>query len=228
LTGATVIDPLQAEQVSLTMVPQGAEGPAMLVTTPEAEPVHPLPSVTVTVYVFAVMLLRTCVLPAGVHAYEINPAVAVAVPSAWPQCSSVVVTVGVGLGFTVTVDAAVPEQPAAVIAVTVYPVVIAGEHVGVAPDNPPVHIQLVATGVLFTVRDAVAPAQIEGLFTVTVGFGLTVTVEKAVPVHPSTVVAVTVYPVVVAGEHVGVAPDNPPVHNQPVAAGALVTVSVAV
>ena len=56
------------------------------------------------------------------------------------------------------------------------------------------------------------PGQIEGLFTETTGLGFTVTVEAAVPEHPAAVVAVTVYPVVAAGEQVAGFPERPPVH----------------
>ena len=50
----------------------------------------------------------------------------------------------------------------------------------------------------FAVSVAVVPAQIVGLFTVTIGFGFTVTVAIAVPVQAPEV-PVTVYVVVEAG-----------------------------
>ena len=54
--------------------------------------------------------------------------------------------------------------------------------------NPPVQEYAVAPP---AVKLAVCPLQIAGLFTVTVGFGFTVTVDTAVPVQPL-VVPVTV------------------------------------
>ena len=52
---------------------------------------------------------------------------------------------------------------------------------------------------------AEAPAQIVGEFTVTTGFGLTVTVDVVVPVHPDNV-PVIVYTVVAVGVAVTLAP----------------------
>ena len=98
-------------------------------------------------------------------------------------------TVTTGLGFTVTVDIAVPVHPF-VVPVTVYVVVVfsAGVVTGL-PLNPPVQIYVVAP---FAVSAAVWPLQIAGLFTLTIGLGVTVTVATAVPVQPL-VVPVTVY-----------------------------------
>ena len=98
-------------------------------------------------------------------------------------------TVTFGNGVTVTVDTAVPVQPL-VVPVTVYVVVVVNAGVvGLAVDAKPfVHVQLVAP---LALKLDVCPAHILGLFTVTLGFGFTITVDTAVPVQPL-VVPVTV------------------------------------
>ena len=96
-------------------------------------------------------------------------------------------TVGEGSAFTVTVPVAVAVHPAALVAVTVYvPAVEVVIEVVTAPvlheyDVPPV-----------AVRVAVAPAHIDGLFTVGVGSAFTVTTVLAVAVQPLAAVTVTV------------------------------------
>ena len=93
-----------------------------------------------------------------------------------------------GLGVTVTTDCAVPEQDP-VVPVTVYVVVAPGLTVfGFPEPRPPLQLYVVAPA---AVNVAVVPAQIEGLFTVTLGVAFTVTTDVAVPVHPP-VVPVTV------------------------------------
>jgi hypothetical protein len=99
-------------------------------------------------------------------------------------------TVIKGIGLTVTVDTAVPVQPE-VVPVTVYEVVVVGAASAVATPvevAPADHVYDVAP---LAVIVAVAPLQIVGDVTVTVGNGVTVTVETAVPEHPP-VVPVTV------------------------------------
>jgi hypothetical protein len=81
---------------------------------------------------------------------------------------------------------AVLLQPA-VVPVTVYVVVITGEAVAVfTPVDvaPALHVYVVAPP---AVSVAVAPEQIVGEFTVTVGIAFTVTVEIAVLLHPADV-----------------------------------------
>ena len=95
-------------------------------------------------------------------------------------------TVTTGNGLTVTVDTAVAVQPS-VVPVTVYDVVMSGEAV-LVPLTPAVQLYVVAP---FGIRVAVWPSQMVGELTVTIGNGLTVTVETAVAVQPA-VVPVTV------------------------------------
>ena len=76
------------------------------------------------------------------------------------------------------------------------------------PLSPPVQLYVAAP---LAVSEATWPLQILGLLTVTVGFGFTVTVADAVPVHPF-VVPVTVYVVVEFNDGVVAGlPLNPPV-----------------
>jgi hypothetical protein len=95
-------------------------------------------------------------------------------------------TVTTGTGLTEIVAMAVLLQPA-VVPVTVYVVVIIGEAVAVfTPVDvaPALHVYVVAPP---AVSVAVAPEQIVGEFTVTVGIAFTVTVEIAVLLHPADV-----------------------------------------
>ena len=91
----------------------------------------------------------------------------------------------VGRGFTVTVDVAVFWQPLISLSVTVYTFVAAGFAVTVAPvvalkpaagDHEYVPVAP-APPAVSTVDE---PVHIDGLFTVIVGRGLTVTVDEAV------------------------------------------------
>lgn len=96
-------------------------------------------------------------------------------------------TVTAGLGFTVTVPAIVLEQPD-VEPVTVYDVVTLGETIKVLFVLPVFHAYKVAPEAVSVVD---CPVHIVAEFTVTVGFGLTLTVAIAVLEHPD-VVPVTV------------------------------------
>ena len=96
-------------------------------------------------------------------------------------------TVITGIGFTVTVETAVAEQPE-LVPVTVYEVVVVGETDNGFAVDPVLQLYEVAPA---PVKVAVLPAQMVGEFTVTTGNGFTVTVATAVPVHPP-VVPVTV------------------------------------
>ena len=108
------------------------------------------------------------------------------------------VAVTVGEGFTVITRVAVPVQPA-VVPVTVYVVVIAGETVTEVPVNDPgIQLYVVAPLAVIVVE---LPEQIVVLVAVvvTVGLGVTLTVTVCVLVQPLTAVPVTVYVVVPAG-----------------------------
>ena len=160
-------------------------GSAFTVTVPEAVSVHPAALVAVTVYVPAVEVVIEVVVALVLHTYEVPP-VAVSVAVA-PEHMVALFTVGEGSAFTVTVPVAVAVHPAALVAVTVYvPAVEVVIEVVTAPvlheyDVPPV-----------AVRVAVAPAHIDGLFTVGVGSAFTVTTVLAVAVQPLAAVTVTV------------------------------------
>jgi hypothetical protein len=110
-------------------------------------------------------------------------------------------TTTTGIGFTVTVTCAVELHPFTSVPVTVYVVVDAGLAVTLVPvvALSPVagdHAYVLAP---FAVSVADCPAQIaDGVFTVTTGSGLTVTVTCPVAEHPLEV-PVTVYVVVVVG-----------------------------
>lgn len=117
--------------------------------------------------------------------------------------------VTVGDAFTVIAWVAVDEHPA-LVPVTVYVVVLAGETVTGLPDNDPgIHEYVVAP---VAVSVAEFPEQIVAVdvVTLTVGVGLTVIVRVAVPVQPFAAVPVTVYVVVDAGETVTGVPVSDP------------------
>jgi hypothetical protein len=89
---------------------------------------------------------------------------------------------------------AVAVQPAALVPVTVKVVVAPAVKVGLAPVEAlnPVdgfHVYVAAPE---AVMETVPVEQTEGLETLTVGFGLTVTVPVAVAVQPAALVPVTV------------------------------------
>ena len=93
--------------------------------------------------------------------------------------------------MTVTVPLAVAEHPDALVAVTVYVVVDAGETVMDAVIAPVLHTNVDPAAV--TVMVPLLPAQIVVLVTVGVGLVELVTVELADAVHPNELVPVTVY-----------------------------------
>ena len=96
------------------------------------------------------------------------------------------VTVTLGVGFTVTLDIAVPVH-APVVPVTVYEVVTIGVAVALPPPvevAPAVQVYELAPP---AVNAAVCPAQMAGEFTVTVKAGTTETEATAVLLHPKAV-----------------------------------------
>lgn len=108
-------------------------------------------------------------------------ATTVAVPSAEPQYSAVVLMVSDGGVFTVTVPTALLVQPFASVPVTVYVVVVEGLTCSGFDVLPVSHRYPFAP---LAVRSAVAPKHIVGLATVITGNGFTTTVALATPVHP--------------------------------------------
>ena len=161
------------------------DGAVITVTVPDAVAEHPAALVAVTAYVPAVAVVIEVVVALVLHTY-VAPPVAVSVAVALEQIVGLL-TVGVGSAFTVTVLATEAVQPFTLVAVTVYvPAVVVVIDVVDAPVLHEYEVPPVA------VRVAVAPAHIDGLFTVGVGFAFTVTVPDAVAVHPFTLVAVTV------------------------------------
>ena len=180
-------------------------GRGLTVTATCVDPVHPLLSVPVTVYVvveigFAVTGEPVVALSAvaGVQEYVFAP-LAVSVV----DCPLQIVTgatVITGRGFTVTVTCVDAEQPLLSVPVTVYVMVAVGLDV---TDEPVAALSAVA-GVQeyveapFAVSVVDCPLQIVTGATVTTGRGLTVTVTCTVAVHPFEV-PVTVYVVVVVG-----------------------------
>jgi len=114
--------------------------------------------------------------------------------------------VTVGVGFTVTVTDFVPVQPSALVPVTVYVVVLVGDTVLELP-VPRLFDQLYVLAPPAVNVDDEPEHIVDGdAEAVTVGVGLTVTVTDFVPVHPSALVPVTVYVVVVVGDTVLLAP----------------------
>ena len=107
--------------------------------------------------------------------------------------------VTVGNGFTVTLTAAVPVHPAALVPVTVYVVVLVGDTVLELP-VPRLCDQLYVLAP-FAVNVVLCPEHIVAgdAEAVTVGNALTVTLTDAVPVHPAVLVPVTEYVVVALG-----------------------------
>ena len=104
----------------------------------------------------------------------------------------------VGRGFTVTVTDVVPVHPAALVPVTVYVVVEAGDTTSGLLVDPVLHKYVFAPA---PVSVELSPIQIAAgdALAVTVGSGFTVTVTNAVPVHPAALVPVTKYVVVEDG-----------------------------
>jgi hypothetical protein len=114
----------------------------------------------------------------------------------------------VGNGLTVTTTVSLFIQPAALVPINIYNVVVAGAADGEAQfvqDRPVAGLhEYEAAPVPLSVVDA--PAQIAtSAPALTVGSGLTVTVTVVVPVQPTPLVPVTVYVVVAVGVAVGLA-----------------------
>jgi hypothetical protein len=98
-------------------------------------------------------------------------------------------TVIVGVGLIVTEATPAPEQPAALLPVTVYEVLAVGETtIGFVVD--PLLQEYVAAPLAVNVADP--PEQIASEFTVMVGVRFTLTVPIAVPEHPAALLPVTV------------------------------------
>ena len=164
--------------------------------------VQPFAPVPVTVYVVVEAGVTETDEPEifpGFHTYDVAPEEFNVVEAPAQIVVLVAVAVTVGEGLTVIVTCAVPVQPA-VVPVTVYVVVAAGETVIGEPlifpgfqvyDVAPEPVSVVELPAQIVELDAVA---------VTVGVGVTVTVIVAVFVHPALNVPVTVYVVVAAGE----------------------------
>jgi hypothetical protein len=179
------------------------------VSRPEPVPVHCvlLLSVTVTVYVPPVVTLiglPVAVNPPGpVHANVYGPVppegVAVKVVGSCAAQTVGLFTVTVGFGLTVNVPEPVPVHCVLLLSVTVTvyappTLTVIGLPVAVKPPGP-VHANVYGPvppeGVAVSVVDP-AEAQIAGLFTVTVGFGLIVSRPEPVPVHSVLLLSVTV------------------------------------
>ena len=125
----------------------------------------------------------------------------------WPLQTAVgdAVAVTVGSGFTVRVTVLVPVQPAAVVPVTLYVVVVEGVAVKLAPDPLGLHVYVLAPDAAMV---ELWPAQMAAgvAVAVTVGNGFTVSVTVVVPVQPQASVPVTLYVVVAVGFAVKLAP----------------------
>jgi hypothetical protein len=82
-------------------------------------PVQPLPSVTVTVNVPAVVVLIDAVVAPVLHKYELKPEDAVSIEVAPWQMEKLPPIAGVGLLFIITDCETDPVQPLALVTVTV-------------------------------------------------------------------------------------------------------------
>ena len=94
-------------------------GFGLTVVVAEFDPVHPLPSLTVTVNVFAVFTMTHCVVAPVLQLYKASPAGAhICVELPW-QNVSVPLMDGVGFGFTISVLLQLLLHPDALVTVTV-------------------------------------------------------------------------------------------------------------
>ena len=99
------------------MIEQGGFG--LTVVVAEADPEHPLASLTVTVNVLAVLATIHWVVAPVLHTYEADPAGAHIWVELPEQNASVPVIDGAGLELTVVVADVLPEHPFAFVTVTV-------------------------------------------------------------------------------------------------------------
>jgi hypothetical protein len=160
--------------------------------------VQPFVSVTVTLYVPAVLVLIVEVVAPvlQLNVFEPVPPAGVAVNVAGSELAhaSSFATETVGSGLTVNVPVPEPVQPFVSVTVTLYvPAVLVLIVDVVAPVlQEYVTAPVPPLGVAVNVAGKVL-AHTSGLLTETVGFGSTVNVPEPVPVHPFVSVTVTVY-----------------------------------
>lgn len=116
-----------------------------------------------------------------------------------------------GSGFTIRLCVAVATQPLSLVTVTVYKVVMAGDTMILGVVSPVLQLYDPPPD---PVSVAVAPTQIEaGPEILALGSGLTLMVTDAEEVHPSILVTVTVYTVVMEGETIMSAVMAPVLHE---------------
>jgi hypothetical protein len=164
-------------------------GFGLTVVVADVEPEHPLPSVTVTVNVFAVLTIIHCVVAPVLQLYETSPAGAHICVELPEQNESVPLMDGVGLALTVVVADVEPEHPFASVTVTVKVfAVFTVIHCVVAPV-----LQLYETSPAGAHICVELPEQNESVPLIDgVGLGLTVVVADVLPEQPFASVTVTV------------------------------------
>jgi hypothetical protein len=168
------------------------------VKVPEPEPVHPFVSVTVTLYVPAVLELIVDVVAPVLQAYVTAPVpplgVAVNVAGSALAQTSTFATAAVGFGSIAKVPEPDPVQPFVSVTVTLYvPAVLVLIVDVVAPVlQAYVTAPVPPLGVAVSVAGSVL-AHTSTLPTDTVGFGSTVNVPVPDPVQPFVSVTVTEY-----------------------------------
>lgn len=164
------------------------------VTNRVVEPMHPA-AVPVTVYVVVVDGDTETGVPIKLPGIQekVVPATELVTPSEVDSPIQIVAGVAkgvnTGFGLTVTNKVAEPVQPAAV-PVTVYVVEEFGVTItGVPFKLPGIHKKVVPAIVLVTLSEVDDPSQIAAgvAVDVIIGFGLTVTITVAEPVHPAAV-----------------------------------------
>ena len=167
-----------------------------MVRVPEPEPVQPFVSVTVTLYVPAVLVLIVEVVAPVLQAKVFAPVppegVAVKVAGSELAHTSGLLTETVGFGSTVRVPEPEPVQPFVSVTVTLYvPAVLVLMVEVVAPVlHANVFAPVPPEGVAVNVAGSVL-AQTSTFATETVGFGSTVSVPEPEPVQPFVSVTVT-------------------------------------
>src|ERR1043166_3694885 len=179
-------------------LPTETVGFGSTVSSPEPEPVQPFVSVTVTLYVPAVLVLIVEVVAPvlQLNVFEPVPPAGVAVNVAGRELAhdSSFAAATVGSGLTVNVPVPEPVHPFVSVTVTLYvPAVLVLIVDVVAPVlQEYVTAPVPPLGVAVNVAGKVL-AHTSGLLTETVGFGSTVKVPAPDPVHPFVSVTVTVY-----------------------------------